>query len=389
MTNDECTSAIPVSDGTNPGAPSGLSGNVFTNVGATASSSFICVSGTAFDVWFVYGATATGLITVSTCPPTGFAPGSLNDTVLTVFDGSTCPPTAMLSCNDDACGSWSSTTAPVTAGGSYFIRVSGFVGSTGTFYVNVQPPATPITNDECTSPVALSLGTNGPYSNSTATSSPGVAATCGAFLSPGYRDVWFSYTPTCSGAITVNTGCNGFDTVLTAYTACGGAELACNDDATGCGLSSAITFPGTAGVQYRIRVASWSATNSGTFTINVVLGSGMTLGFSSPFGPGSIQVDVAGGPSFGAYFLAVTFFAGNYPNGWLYGVDLPLPELQTLLNTGPPFVGPLGACGEFTIGPFGSVGFLSGLPLYGVALGVPAGGQIPTFHSPAVTYTIP
>src|SRR5688500_4762993 len=102
-TNDECTSAIPVSLGTNPGAPSGGLMQ-FTSIGATASAgSPVCVTGPALDVWFSFAATATGTVTVSTCTPSGFGSGSLIDSVLTVFDGSTCPPTVMLACDDDAC----------------------------------------------------------------------------------------------------------------------------------------------------------------------------------------------------------------------------------------------------------------------------------------------
>lgn len=385
MTNDECSSAIVVGNGTNPG----LSGNFYTNAGATQSPSFICVSGTSLDVWFSYTAAATGTVTVTTCTPPAFLPGSLGDSVLTIFDGAACPPTTMLDCNDDSCGFLSISSAPVTLGGLYYIRVSGFAGSTGTFYLNVQPPTPPITNDECTAPIALAAGANGPFSNATATSSPGVAASCGSFMSPGYRDVWFSFTPACSGTVTIDTGCNVFDTVLTAYATCGGPELACNDDAQGCGYSSRIAFAGTAGAQYRIRVASWSPSSSGAFPVNVAVGAGFTLAFSSPFGPGSVRIDFAGGPPSGTYIFALTFFAGAFPNGWLFGVDLPIAELQNLLNTGPPFVGQLGACGTFTIGPFGGVGFLSGIPMYGVALGMPVGSPVPTVHSSAVTYTIP
>jgi hypothetical protein len=295
----------------------------------------------------------------------------------------------MLGCDDVSCTFWSIVSVPVTAGATYFIRVSGLFGSTGTFYVNVTPPIAPVTNDECASPVALVLGQNGPYSNSTATNSPGVAANCAAAASPGYRDLWYSFTPACSGTLNVNTGCNGFDTILTAYASCGGPQIACNDDAAGCGLSSAISFAVAAGTQYKIRVASWSPTNSGSFPVNVAFGGGLTVGFSSPFGPGSIQIDLTGGPALGTYFLAATFFAGAYPNGWLFGVDLPLAELQSLLNTGAPFLGSLGSCGQHTIGPFGGAGFLSGIPIYAVALVLPSGSPVPTVHSAAVTYTVP
>jgi hypothetical protein len=390
MTNNECTSAIVVGTGTNPGAPNGLTGHVFTNVGATASASPICVSGLALDVWFSYTPSASAIFTVSTCTPVSVAPGSLADTVLTVFDGSVCPPTVIVGCDDDSCLSRSSTSVFLTAGALYFIRVAGFSGTVGTFYLSIQPPIVPITNDECTSPIPLSLGSNGPFGNAQATNSPGVAASCSTFQNPGHKDVWFSYTPACSGGFIVNTGCNGFDTILTAYTSCGGPELVCSDDATGCGLSSAITVPGgTAGLTYLIRVAAWSTTNTGTFFVNVAPAAGLTLGMSSPFGAGSIQIGLTGGPPSGTYILAITTYAGIFPNGWLFGLDMPLAELFNQLSAGPPFFGTLGSCGELVIGPFGGLGFLSGITLYGVALAMPPGSITPTAHSAALSHTIP
>src|SRR4029079_18529355 len=83
MTNDNCGSAIAVFDGVNPGPPAGVSGMVYTSVGATASAgSPTCVAATNLDVWFTYTATATGVFTVETCIPTGFAAGTLADTTL-------------------------------------------------------------------------------------------------------------------------------------------------------------------------------------------------------------------------------------------------------------------------------------------------------------------
>ena len=92
MTNDDCGSATSVFDGINPSAPAGVSGNVFTNVGATASvGSPACgFNGTA-DVWFLYVPLTTGSYTVETCTPTGFAAAGLGDTLLSVLDGSVCP----------------------------------------------------------------------------------------------------------------------------------------------------------------------------------------------------------------------------------------------------------------------------------------------------------
>jgi hypothetical protein len=85
--------------------------------------------------------------------------------------------------------------------------------------------------------------------------------------------------------------------------------------------------------------------------------------------------------------MAVTLNAGAYPAGWLYGIDIPFPELGTEFHSGYPFFWGLDAAGSFTIGPFG--GLPSGLGFYSVALGLPTATAFPTIHSPAITYTIP
>ena len=94
-------------------------------------------------------------------------------------------------------------------------------------------------------------------------------------------------------------------------------------------------------------------------------------------------------PRLGGYFFAVTFVAGAYPSGWLYGVDIPLPELQNLLTRAPRSSARSTPAVTWQIGPFGGLGFLSGMSVYGVALGLPPGSGTPSMHSPAVTYTIP
>lgn len=108
---------------------------------------------------------------------------------------------------------------------------------------------------------------------------------------------------------------------------------------------------------------------------------------SSPLGPGSLQLDLVFGPPAGTSFMAATQNAGAYPNGWLFGLDIPFPELGLEIATGAPFLNRLDASGSFTIGPF--VGLPSGLHFYAIALGAPPASTIPTVHSAPITYTIP
>jgi hypothetical protein len=113
------------------------------------------------------------------------------------------------------------------------------------------------------------------------------------------------------------------------------------------------------------------------------------LVFSSPGGLGCLQVNLSGLPSGGTYFLAATL---NPPPGWLYGVNISIPELVSQINVGFPFQGPLsagGCSGTAQIGPFCALP--SGLTLYTVGLGLPSVGLYGpiTAHTPAVTFTIP
>jgi hypothetical protein len=107
-----------------------------------------------------------------------------------------------------------------------------------------------------------------------------------------------------------------------------------------------------------------------------------TLVPDSPFGPGSLrlQFSAACAPDF--RLLAVTFNHGLFPNGWLFGVDIPINELAHELSIGPPYTG---AGGAFTLGPFG--GLPSGLTFYSVVLGIADGVLLG--GSNAITYTIP
>ncbi len=116
-------------------------------------------------------------------------------------------------------------------------------------------------------------------------------------------------------------------------------------------------------------------------------GTAFTHTWTSPLGSGSLQANIAGGPSGGLYFLAITFNAGSFPNGWFYGLSIGINDLAAEINAGFPFVGPLDGCGGFQLGPFG--GLPPGLTLYSVVVAAPAGSTVPIGATPAVTYTIP
>src|SRR5262249_42568798 len=89
---------------------------------------------------------------------------------------------------------------------------------------------------------------------------------CNQFSNPQVgQDVWFTYTAACDGALTFSLcGAASYDTKLAVYEGTGCADLdarikACNDDTTGCGLTSTVTVNATAGTHYLIRIGGYGA----------------------------------------------------------------------------------------------------------------------------------
>lgn len=87
-----------------------------------------------------------------------------------------------------------------------------------------------------------------------------------------YNDIWFSYTATCDGLVTISL-CDliDFDSRLSVYDACGGAQLACNDDCGGVTtpLSSELSVAATTGDTLIIRVGNFAEGAGGTGVMNV------------------------------------------------------------------------------------------------------------------------
>lgn len=123
-----------------------------------------------------------------------------------------------------------------------------------------------VANDECASAVIFTSSVNG----TTVGATNSVAGSCG--LSATSPDVWYSVTPPCDGILSLWTCGSALDTVLSLYAACGGAELACNDDAplgAVCGtgsLQSYLTWRVAVGTAYKVRVAGYNGA-TGTFTL--------------------------------------------------------------------------------------------------------------------------
>ncbi len=103
--------------------------------------------------------------------------------------------------------------------------------------------------------------------------------TGGCDISATARDVWYRYVASQTGTLQVQTTGSALDTVVTVYDGCGGAELACNDDAFGGSpvaygtLQSYLTVPVISGNDYAIRIAGYNGL-VGTFQLRVDTDSG-------------------------------------------------------------------------------------------------------------------
>jgi hypothetical protein len=122
-------------------------------------------------------------------------------------------------------------------------------------------------NDHCAN--ATSIG-NGMFAGTTIGASTDGGANCGSSTSS--FDVWYRYTASATGSITVTT-CNpgtAYDTVISVHSAaCPGTtatQIVCNDDS--CGLSSQVAFAAASGTQYLIRVSGFNGA-AGTFELSV------------------------------------------------------------------------------------------------------------------------
>lgn len=272
--NDACANATPIGNGSVNGSTSGMTNDGSANCGNSSNTA---------DVWYAYTATCTGTLSVNTC-------GSGYDTVLSVH--SACPGTIgnQLACNDDCsgagapCGGLASClTTSVVQGTTYYIRVSGYNGATGSFTLTTScsGSSTPA-NDNCANATVVGDGTTTFSTVGATTDGPNEPNGCNFFSYTQIgNDIWFRYSATCTGDVTVDLCGSLYDTKIGVYSAtCPTAPntvLVCNDDfdcngngsTSDDGFVSRVTFPAVAGTQYLLRIGGYNgATGNGTMTIS-------------------------------------------------------------------------------------------------------------------------
>ncbi|MBX3397092.1 MAG: hypothetical protein KF841_17195 [Phycisphaerae bacterium] len=130
-------------------------------------------------------------------------------------------------------------------------------------------------NNACANAIPITDGAT-PFSTIGATTDgPSHSGSC-QFDGQTYNDIWFTYTASCTGELTVSTcGTAQYDSDLVVYNGCNCGSLItdfldCNDDASGCSnFTSVVTVPVITGNCYFIRVGGFNAGDSGTGTLNL------------------------------------------------------------------------------------------------------------------------
>ena len=219
---------------------------------------------TSPNIWYCYTASCTGEATVSLL-------GSGYDTMLAVYSGCACEPSLgeIIGCNDDAGDSFQSELSfPVVAGNKYLIEIGGYSSDVGSGILNVscvRDPSQEPQRDNCTQAEAIGDVKNLPFTTNGKTfDGPGLCMT-----SP---NIWFCYTATCNGDVTVSLLGSSYDTVLAVYKGCGCNPteqdmIGCNDDFESA-FQSQITFAAVAGGKYLIEIGGY-ASETGDGILNV------------------------------------------------------------------------------------------------------------------------
>ncbi len=289
--NDNCADAEPIGEVTDKS---------FETREATFDGPGDCM--TSPNIWYCYTASCTGEATVSLL-------GSGYDTKLAVYDGCACQPSLgeTIGCNDDFDGSFQSEISfPVVAGNKYLIEIGGYASDVGSGILNVsciRDPSLEPPRDRCDKAEAvgnvkdLQFTTNGKTFDG-----PGLCMT-----SP---NIWFAYTATCTGDVTVSLLGSAYDTMLAVYSGqgCSPTEqdlVGCNDDFDNA-FQSQITFGAVKGNKYLIEVGGY-ASETGDGVLNI----------SCQGGSAEVKTDLGDAPdstnNFGDVMVAYTSIQAHFP----------------------------------------------------------------------------
>jgi hypothetical protein len=151
--------------------------------------------------------------------------------------------------------------------------------------LSVRPGYAPPVNDACQSAEPVARGSVPFTTLGATTNGPELPVDCESDENRQmFNDVWYSWTASCSGEVTVSTcGSADFDTWIAVYSGgCEGTVVGCNDENDDCtGNTSLMTFEAVSGETYLVRLGSWS---------NIGRGSGI-FSLTCPGSPADINGD--------------------------------------------------------------------------------------------------
>ena len=155
------------------------------------------------------------------------------------------------------------TSAVAVTGATVIYTSTGLTQVTsGTFNIPAPAPA----NDLCASPSAITI--NGGAVNGTTVAATYTTLTSEPFTA--YSDVWYSFTPSLSGSVTLSTSTTGVDYDLYVFSTCPSraTSYVTGGNAANTGTTSeTLTFSVTAGTAYLVRVVNTTSTAGSAFTI--------------------------------------------------------------------------------------------------------------------------
>lgn len=243
--------------------------NLFIPAGNGSYNPSSCLFSTpGNEIIYSFTPTVSGVYTISQTTSYAF----IDYQIKTAASG--CGPTGW-TCIDDLLGNATSIGFSMTAGVSYLLLLDPEFSTTGgvvTFTINC--PAPPVTNDECSNAIPLTISpscTFSTYSNAGATASAGIPAPGCSLYSGG--DVWFSVVVPANGSIRIDTSTGTVtDGGMAVYRGnCGALTLVeCDDDDSANGLMPFINLTGqTPGTTLYVRFWEFGNDNNGTFEICV------------------------------------------------------------------------------------------------------------------------
>ncbi len=238
-----------------------------TNTGATKQTGEPNHAGNAGggSIWYAWTPTVGGSVTIDTL-------GSTFDTIMGVYTGTAVNALTTVASNDDiASGNTASrVTFTVAAGTTYRIAIDGYNGLRGNVTLNwVLTAAGAAPANDAFANAQVLTGATGTITatNVNATKETGEPAQAG---NAGGASVWYAWTPTAGGSVTIDTVGSAIDTTLGVYTGTAVNALtlrASNDDIASGNTASRVTLTVTAGTTYRISVDGYNA-RQGAITLH-------------------------------------------------------------------------------------------------------------------------